>query len=162
MTDTINRGCYRKEDQGVDTNAAYPLPEPDVPVVYLIAQPTVKKNGELPNLRPLAEWGDVRVLVPSGDSPTFNPIRVYDKMEDRLEHYRPGTDYLVWAGGDTLAAVFLGFLMADRGVTKFTWLRYERAKLPDGTRTDVGAKYMPIEVDLTNPQLQLEIPHEDT
>ncbi len=133
-----------------------------MPVVYLIAQPTVKRDGKLPNLEPLAVWGRVQVLLPAGDSPTFTPIRTYDRMEDRLQDYDPEKDFLVWAGGDTLAAVFLGGLLADMGIDKFTWLRYERPKLPDGSRTDVGAKYVPVTIDLRAPQLALDLDHEGT
>lgn len=126
-----------------------------MPTVYLIAQPTVSRNGSLPKLEPLAEHGDVRVLVPAGDRPAFQPERTLDQIYRRLENFNPNEDFLVWAGGDTLAALLTGVALIDRNVEKFKWLRYERGRDSDGNRTDEGARYVPIEVNLE--QLALDI-----
>ena len=54
----------------------------------------------------------------------------------------------MWAGGDTLSAVMVGMYLAQNEIWQFNWLRYERRRLPDGTRTDDGAKYVPVVIDL--------------
>lgn len=123
--------------------------------VYLIAQPTVARNGSTPDLRPLAEHGEIRVLIAAGEYPTFHPERCRRLIEDRLKHFNPETDFLAWAGGDTLAAVMAGMVLADMADENdwptFRWLRYERGKDAEGRRTEVGAHYAPIEVPTYNP-----------
>ncbi len=126
-----------------------------MPTVYLIAQPTIARSGSLPNLEPLGEHGDVRVLVPAGDRPTFQPNRTLQQIAKKLEEFDPSQDFLAWAGGDTLAAVLTGVILEARGVEKFSWLRYERGRDSNGQRTDDGARYVPIVVDLGDPQLDL-------
>lgn len=128
------------------------------PVVYLIAQPTVSRTKKPPVLDDLYNHGDVQVVCPTGDSPTFKPRECLAAMEQRLEQFDPDVDFLVWAGGDTLAAVFAGLLLAEREVYEFTWLRYERRRLEDGTRTDDGAKYVPVRINLCDPGDDNEAP----
>lgn len=125
------------------------------PVVYLIAQPTVSRNKTKPfDLNPLYDHGEVQVVLPMGDSPTFTPIKCMDVIEKRLEAFDPDIDFLVWAGGDTLAAVMVGLALAQMEIWCFRWLRYERARLPDGSRTDIGAKYTPVDIDLSDPSYE--------
>ena len=81
-------------------------------------------------------------------------------MASRFQGFNPDTDFLVWAGGDTLAALLVGMLLMEREVYRFQWLRYERKRLDDGSRTDEGAAYVPITVDLRDPQIGL-FTHED-
>jgi len=123
-----------------------PMPRP--PKVYLIMQPTVKKNGALPDLTPLGAHGDVTVLVLSGEFPTFDALQCLRNLFTRLEDFDPTIDSLAWAGGDTLAAVLVGVVLAEQGHEWFTWLRYERGRDGDGRRTDVGATYTPYRVPL--------------
>jgi hypothetical protein len=125
--------------------------------VYLIAQPTVSNDGRLPKLEPLAKYGTVRVLVNPGEDPRYKPQRALDLIVKRLADFNPADDYLVWAGGDTLAAVLTGIVLADlscnddKPFTSFRWLRWERGKDKWGKRTDEGGHYVPIRVPLPNP-----------
>lgn len=127
------------------------------PTVYLIAQPTVSRRKAPPDLAPLYDHGEVRVVLPMSDSPTFKPVRCYEVMEDRLSHFDPELDFLVWAGGDTLSAVLIGMMLVnqEQPIWKFNWLRYERHRNADGSRTDKGAKYVPVVIDLRDPQTDL-------
>lgn len=127
------------------------------PVVYLIAQPTVSRRKAPINLKPLYEHGEVQVVLPMSDSPTFNPVTCYEVMEERLSRYDPDVDYLVWAGGDTLSAVMAGMILVNQEepIWRFIWLRYERHRNEDGSRTDTGAKYVPVVIDLRDPQYVL-------
>jgi hypothetical protein len=132
------------------------------PVVYLIAQPTVSRTKKNMNLDPLYNHGDLKVLIPAGESPAFNPTKCIEIMAARFEHFDPTVDFLVWGGGDTLSAVMAGFLLSERNIQVFNWLRYERKRLPDGTRVDDGAIYVPVKVDLREPQMDLDIsPNDD-
>lgn len=125
--------------------------------VYLIMQPTVKRNGELPNLETLKEYGPVQVLVLAGEYPTKDPQRCLDLIRHRLRNFKAETDYLVWVGGDTLAAVLTGVVLADMSYAQehdiavfdeITWLRYHRPRDPEGNRTDKGARYFPVKAPM--------------
>lgn len=103
----------------------------------------------MPKLELLAEHGEVQVLVRAGDSPTFTPKQTLKHLCERLRAFNPEQDFLVWAGGDTLAAVLVGVALERLGHTNVRWLRYERGRDPvHGTRTDEGAKYRPVDVPL--------------
>lgn len=122
------------------------------PVVYLIASPSLSRHKKPVNLTPLYDHGEVRVVCPQGESPTFKPNLCCDVITERLAHFDPEVDFLTWAGGDALAAVMAGMVLVERGIWSFKWLRYERNRLPDGRRVDDGAKYEPILIDLTDPE----------
>lgn len=124
--------------------------------VFLIMQPSVKRDGSAPDLTPLKEHGEVTVLVHAGESPRFHPAQCRDKLIERLKTFDPDKDMLAWAGGDTLAAVLVGAILADQlweeEAPEITWLRYERAWDGDRRRQDaVGARYVPIRVPLLPP-----------
>lgn len=128
------------------------------PVVYLIAQPTVSRNKKPIPLDALYDHGEVCVLCPAGLSPSSKPGDVLVLMENRFLPFDPDVDHLVWAGGDTLSAMFAGMLLAQRDIWEFSWLRYERPRTPDGGRTDVGAKYEPVWIDLANWDDEEDVP----
>lgn len=117
--------------------------------VFLIAQPTVRReDGSTPKLEPLARYGEVVVLIPAGDRPAFQPFRTLELLRRKLADFNTETDYIAWAGGDTLGAVLAGTVLADLGMSNFRWLRYDRAKDASGRRVDEGAQYLPVEIDL--------------
>lgn len=126
------------------------------PTVFLIAQPMIQRRKKPPNLKPLYEHGEVQVIIPTSDSPTFNAQKCYEMVENRLAGYDPEVDFLVWAGGDTLAALMAGMYLGNEDIWRFRWLRYERHRLPDGSRTDEGAKYVPVIIDLEDPQSEID------
>lgn len=133
------------------------VPEVRRPVIYLIAQPTVSRKKAPVNLAPLYEHGEVKVVLPTGDSPTFTPVKCYEVMERRLADFNPDRDFLVWAGGDTLSAVMAGMILVNQEdpVWRFNWLRYERVRNADGSRSDHGAKYVPVIIDLREDTVEL-------
>jgi hypothetical protein len=118
--------------------------------VFLIAQPSVSKDGKFPRLELLAEHGEVHVLVAQGDQPSFKPNRTLnDILRQLAELYKPEEDYLVWAGGDTLAAVLLGVALERHGYRNIRWLRIDRPYDPvQRKRVEEGAKYVAVQFDL--------------
>ncbi len=121
--------------------------------VFLIATPSVSSKGDFPKLEPLAEFGDIKVVVENGDYPSFKPAEIYKKVVDRLKMYDAENDYLVWAGGDTLAAFMAGSALAQMGHRSFRWLRFERGiDRETGRRTNERGKYTPIDIALFNPE----------
>lgn len=117
------------------------------PKVFLIAQPTVPKSGRLPDISPLAEHGDITVLIEAGDYPTFHPEECWKKIKSRLEKFNPDIDYLAWAGGDTLSAVMVGAVLVQMGHYSVQWLRFDRGYTPDKTdRVRTTGNYVPMMV----------------
>lgn len=131
------------------------------PIVYLIAQPTVSRKKAPPNLSPLYKHGEVVTLLIAGEQPAFRPRDCFEALETRFRDFDPDIDFLVWAGGDVLAAVMAGMLLAERDIFCFKWLRYERFRLPNGDRVDEGATYESVEIDLADPQFDLLTTHRD-
>jgi hypothetical protein len=124
--------------------------------VFLIAQPTVAKDGSMPKLEALQEHGDVHVLVSAGDSPSFRPNKTLDDILRQLAQlYKPDEDFIVWAGGDTLAAVLVGVALERQGHNEMTWLRYDRPYDPvQRKRVDEGARYVPIKIKLYDEETE--------
>jgi hypothetical protein len=124
---------------------------PNLPVVFVIAEPSIPKHmsGRVIDLAPLQEYSnDVRFLVMRGQTPTFVPDGLYGQILASLNgQFDPKTDYLVWAGGDSLAALMAGMALGSMGIKRFRWLRHERSKLPDGTRDPSRGRYVPIWID---------------
>lgn len=142
MNDTVNGRLAQPESLG------YPMTSPihdliqesHVPLVYLIAQPTVKRDGSTPDLTPLAEFGEVKVLINSGEYPALHPERCLSLIEKRLETFDEEVDYLAWAGGDTLAAVLVGVVLERMEMTSIKWLKFQRGWDGNGNR-DLDKSY---------------------
>jgi hypothetical protein len=138
------------------------MPRPTHGTVYLIAQPTISRHGRqlLQNPAPLTRYGDLKVLVLSGEFPSFNPERVLSLIRERLAKFDPTTDYLVWAGGDTLAAVLAGVALTQLGHTRVQWLRFDRGRDPadPDTRTDHDGRYIPVDIPLNGIPLTAKAP----
>lgn len=116
--------------------------------VFLIAQPTIPKDGKLPDLTPLAEWGEITVLVEAGQYPSFKPAEAWQRVLSRLENFDAENDFLCWAGGDTLAAVLCGSALRHLGHRAFRWLRFERARKEGGGRDNFTGSYTPVDIQL--------------
>ena len=54
------------------------------PRVYLICQPSVKRDGSTPDLRALARHGEVVVLLDSGRRVTVDPVGSLAAIEEKL------------------------------------------------------------------------------
>lgn len=127
--------------------------------VYLICQPSVDKNGKQPRLEDLARFGQVRVILQAGDAPTRRQQRCIARVDHALADFVPEVDYLVWAGGETLSALMVGFILREQGIQRFQWLKYGNPKDPHhpGQRLAEGT-YTPVWIDLRDP----DVPAGDT
>ena len=115
--------------------------------VFLIAQPSVARNGHLPDLSPLSEYGEV-ITVMDGENASFRPGDAFTKALGRLADFDAEADYLVWAGGDTLSAVMAGSVLTQLGHRRFRWLRFERGHRRNGVRDNEHGHYSVVEVTL--------------
>lgn len=123
--------------------------------VYLIATPTIDRRGRSPNLEPAGRHGDLKRVLDSGDIPCSDPFKCLDKIYRKLENFDPDRDHLLWAGGDTLAAVMAGCVLSDFGVENISWLRFDRGRDPlTGERDNERGIYVPIRVPIFLPEME--------
>lgn len=116
--------------------------------VYIIAQPTIAKHGRQPDLSSLSKYGEIKVLVQAGEAPGNYPERALALIESRLEHFDPAKDYIVWCGGDTIAAILTGIILERMEVDGVRWLRFDRdLDTATGKRLASGT-YSPVDIDL--------------
>lgn len=127
--------------------------------VYLIMQPSVARDKPPLDLTPLYEHGDVKVLLPAGSYPTYQPDKCRKLIREGLAGFDETKDRLVWAGGDTLAAVMAGIVLERMGVNEVMWLRIDR-KLVDGKRVNAGMRYVPVKVSLITEDERTQLDHE--
>lgn len=154
MSDAVNGRLAQPEHLGYPTTSpTHDLTqEPRVPSVYLIAQPTVKRDGAVPDTTPLGGFGDVKVLINSGEYPALHPERCLTLIEKRLETFNEAEDYLAWAGGDTLAAVLVGVVLERMKVNAVKWLKFQRGWDGDGNRDPEKSYYREVIVPLITPK----------
>jgi hypothetical protein len=155
VTTTINgRLAQGRESRYAPSLASHDLLQDAMPTVYLIAQPTVKRDGGLPDLTPLSEYGEVKVLINSGEYPALHPERCLDLISTRLEKFDQERDFICWAGGDTLAAVFAGIVLERMQMTRVRWLKFQRGWGDDGDRDPNKSYYREVSVPLFNDSLE--------
>lgn len=124
------------------------MPNARSPHIYLIVQPGIRADGFMPNLSGATKFGRLHVLLQPGDAnPWTAPEECMRLMAERLRDYNPELDYFLWAGGDTVVVTYLGVILADWGMTRMRWLKYEG-----------GAEYSPY----TLPLLDTTLLDEDT
>lgn len=130
------------------------LPTTDTPPagrVFLIAQPSVTRDGRVPDISDLYRFGEVRVLLDAREYDNVgnsNAGHALQRLITRLQDYDPERDYIVWAGGDTTAALMVGAALFQIGVDAVQWLRFERPR-DAGTGRRYGDKqYIPYLVPL--------------
>ena len=135
----------------------FPTPKPDS-IVYLIQEPTVPKHSGRPiDTSPLLWWGKVRVLLERNQTASFRPAHAYAQVRERLKTFDPAKDFIAVAGGDNLAVILTGAVLAQMGHDHFYYLRFERTRLPDGTRDPASGSYHPLRVPLTPDSAQAAI-----
>ncbi len=81
---------------------------------------------------------------------SFRPAQARIQMRERLKDFNSDRDYVSIAGGDTLAQVLVGATLLELGHQFFNYLRFERSRLPDGTRDPASGAYIPLRVPLTS------------
>lgn len=120
------------------------------PTVYLVQEPSVPKhNGKMIDLTPLSWHGKVTILLERSQNASYRPAEAFVQLQKRLVNYDPDRDFIAMAGGDTLGFALTATVLREMGHDHFTYLRFERTKLPDGSRDPASGSYIPILVPLT-------------
>lgn len=152
MSHTLRLPASRSTSLSTEGEGMHAVPKKDA-VVYLIQEPTIPKhNAKVIDITPLLWWGKVRVLMERTQIASFRPAQAYIQVRERLKHFDPNKDYIAVAGGDSLAVMMAGAALAQDGKSFFYYLRFERTRLPDGSRDPSSGSYVPIYVPLT-PEL---------
>lgn len=132
-------------------------PHPEA-LVFLVQEPTVPKySGKVMDTTPLLWWGKVRIIMERTQTASFRPAQAYVQIRERLKSFAPERDYIAVAGGDTLAVLLVGTVLAQLGHSYFNYLRFERTRLPDGTRDPATGSYVPIYVPITPATASSEV-----
>jgi hypothetical protein len=125
------------------------------PKVFLLAQPSISRRGEAPDLSPLGEFGEVTILMTADLNPLFAPAKSATAVERKLEDFDPDYDFLTAAGGATLAALVIGVVLGQMDIEEFTWLSYQRGTDGTGRRVNAGGYYRPVQLSLGQLDLGL-------
>ncbi len=116
--------------------------------VFVIAQPSIKRDGSYPDLDPLKAHGDVIFVIPNTARPSDEPAEALDLVREQLENFDPVYDKLAWAGGDMLSAIMVGAVLQEYEIDSFWFLRYNRHRSREtGKRLQTGY-YTPVRISL--------------
>lgn len=96
------------------------------------------------DVSPASSYGTIMFVLGPGDRSSSNPDLSLRKLMAVLDNFVAEEDFILWSGGDPLSCMLTGIALAELGITKFTYLRYERTDRKRGTSTGY---YVPIEVD---------------
>lgn len=92
-------------------------------------------------------YGTVHFIMEAHPAPSMAPGQAIQQARKVLRDFNETEDYIAWAGGDPIATFIVGAILAECGVKSVKWLKYDRERSPDGTRTGAGF-YTPITVRL--------------
>jgi hypothetical protein len=109
--------------------------------VYVICEPAPRRDG-VPayDVSPAAMYGPIEFVFRHGFmSPSRDPEKAIIHAREVLSRFDDAVDYVVWAGGDPLAAILVGSELAK--VAAYRYLRWEKS--PTGT----GGNYVPVTID---------------
>jgi hypothetical protein len=129
-------------------NDALVAPSPDA-IVYLVQEPSVPRgDGKILDISPLLQWGKLVVLMDAGLVASFSPPAALSRVRSKLAAFDHEKDYIAVAGGDNLAVVLVGTVLAEMRAPSFNYLRFERAKNEKGERVLSQGSYRPVIVNL--------------
>lgn len=127
----------------------------DRPTVFLVQEPTVPKhNGKVIDLTPLQWHGNVVVLLERGQNASIRPTSAFFQLKERLTSFDPDRDFIAMAGGDSLGFAIASTVLRELGHDHFTYLRFDRTRLPDGSRDPTSGSYIPVLVPLTEEAME--------
>lgn len=97
------------------------------------------------DVTPAEIYGSIVHILTPGDRTSSNPDLSMRKLFGVLENFEPEVDFLLWSGGDPLSCMVTGMVMAELGILKFKYLRYEK---PDRSKSFSKPYYVPVLVDM--------------
>lgn len=107
------------------------------------------------DVSPATAYGDIHFVLSPGDRTSSTPDLALRKLVDQLDKFNPDEDYIVWSGGDPLSAILTGAVLAELGVTRFRFLRFEKNRAKDNPS---AGYYVPVEVDFSENTGVFDVP----
>jgi hypothetical protein len=101
------------------------------------------------DVSPATAYGDIHFVLSPGDRTSSTPELALRKLVE---------DYIVWSGGDPLSAILTGAVLAELGVTRFRFLRFEKNRAKDSPS---AGYYVPVEVDFSENTGVFDVPFPD-
>lgn len=95
-------------------------------------------------------YGTVHFIMEANPPPSLAPGQAIQQTRKALRDFDETQDYIAWAGGDPVATFIVGAVLAEKGVRAVKWLKYDRERSPDGTRTGAGF-YTPVTIRFRTP-----------
>ena len=113
-------------------------------VFFPVELPASRSDRDLSSAN---RYGAIHFVISSRNTPSLMPGPAMLEARQNLCDFDPAKDYLSWSGGDPLAMLLVGAVLAENGVRDVKFLRYDRDRGTDGRRTG-GGFYTPITVRL--------------
>lgn len=109
------------------------------PIVWRLQEPSKSVVRDYISCR---GYGEMKTVLAFEDWPSNNPEACVRKMEEAFQEFEDG-DFILWAGGDPITPFLASIALVNIGVSKANWLRWDRRRNQDGTKSDAGY-YVPI------------------
>ena len=113
----------------------------------------VIQNTRYPaDVSPAKIYGEVEYVLGTGDRTSSNPDFSARKLFAALETFDSNKDFILWAGGDPLSCMLTGAVLAELGVLRYKYLRFEKDRASRNPGDPVTGFYVPVQVDLSSSE----------
>lgn len=113
----------------------------------------VIQNTRYPaDVSPAKIYGQIEYVLGTGDRTSSNPDQSLRKLFSALEEFDPDKDFVLWAGGDPLSCMLTGGVLAELGILRYKYLRFEKDRSRSAPGEPVAGFYVPVLVDLDSPE----------
>ena len=116
-----------------------------MPVVYIVQQTIHDRDYSSAE-----KFGRLHFVLSVADRPSIMPEAALLKIEEALKKFREDEDYITWSGGDPIAPLLVGYVLARKAPIlrkQLRYLRWERVRDPNGYRSQEGF-YVPTNIAL--------------
>lgn len=117
------------------------------PTVYFPRELLPVKPSSSLDLSSASRYGKMEFILSHDESPSFMPGPCMNRMRSALKEFNPEQDFIADGGGDKMGLALMMLVLRDMNFRTVRYLRWERERLPDGTRVRAGY-YVPVTVPL--------------
>lgn len=114
--------------------------------VYVVQEPKPGPQGYTYDISPAMQHGSIVFVFQGHEQPGVTPGPSMFKAKQIFKEFSDD-DFLLWAGGDPAALAIATMAAADANRGHINFLRWERERDPQGSRTKRGY-YMPVRISL--------------
>ena len=99
------------------------------------------------DVSPAKIYGEIEYVLGTSDRTSSSPELSARKLFKALDSFEPEHDFILWAGGDPLSCMLTGAVLAELGILRYKYLRFEKDR-SSGRSEPVTGFYVPVQVDL--------------